>query len=208
MSKQEVQKTLSRMAKQNIAMDSEYALAWLALNMSKIESKMSQADFLRSKSTENEKAFTTPIIRGRMFFFGYLPKTKNDLSFWDEFPIVLVLSRGTKSMLGLNFHYLNPVERVTLLGRLLYFVQDENWIKNNNKKALIDIRYDQLKNKAGLSFYKKCIKRYYFSNIMTKMLYISPMEWKAVPFFPLDKFRGMGKTQIWRLGMGGKTNNR
>lgn len=220
--------------------DADDALAWLAINLSKLETKNNPSNFIssRMKSLQTDNSYWGKIfksgrgsgdIRGHMFFFGYQPETQNQMSFWDEFPLVIVIHKTPNYFLGLNLHYLTPQERVTFLGRLLFFVPDERFSadidldiilekmqgggKNKQggetwKDAFFDIRYNQLKSRQTLWWYKRCIRRYDFTNVITKMVYIDPMEWRTVPFFPLDRFKGMSRDQIWRLGIKGKTNNR
>jgi hypothetical protein len=196
MSKREVQKSLNRLTKTGFSLDDDQATNWLATNLSKIKTGMRQSTFIDSSKTLAKNKSIKP---GIMAFFGYNPKTKDDLPFWDEFPVVIILCPKGAGFLGLNLHYLPPAARAMFLNRLIDYVNDKNWATNPRADALFKITYGMLKSDPKLIKYKKCIKRYYYSNIVSKVAFIPQTEWKAVPFFPLDRFKGMPKKDIWRL---------
>lgn len=170
---------------------------WLAINLSKIQTSMNQNKFIEER-TKNTFSKNT-ISMGSMIFFGYSPKTKTVLEFWDEFPIVIFMHRQPGGFLGVNFHYLPPMKRSLFLNEALKFVSDPNWHKNLNSKTSINLSYPILKMSASMKMYKHCIKRYYFNNIVTKVAKINPDEWKSVPFFPMDKFKGASRQDVWSL---------
>lgn len=196
MSKKEVQKTLNRMKNTGFSLDDEQATKWLASNLSKVKTTMRQSTFIDNSKTLAKNKSITP---GVMIFFGYNPKTKDVLPFWDEFPVSIVLCPKAGGFLGLNLHYLPPGIRAVFLNALLKYVSDKNWATDPNSDALFKITYTLLKSSPKLAQYKKCIKRYYYSNIVTKAAFIPQTQWNSVPFFPLDRFKGMSKKDIWRL---------
>lgn len=196
MSKREVQRTLNKAKNTGFSLDDDRATLWLAQNLSKIQTSMKQNEFVRDSKTLIKDKNLTP---GVMVFFGYNPKTKDSLPFWDEFPVTIVIDPAPGGFLGLNLHYLPPPERSRFLNILLKKVSDQNWHVNPHSDAKFKINYAFLKATEKLSPFKRCIKRYYYSNILTKVALIEPMRWKSVPFFPLDKFRGASRTDIWKL---------
>lgn len=196
MSKREVQRSLNRLKNTGFSLDDDQATAWLATNLSKIKTTMRQSQFIDDNKTLAKNRAITP---GIMVFFGYNPKTKDVLPFWDEFPVVIVLCPAKGGFLGLNLHYLPPGARAVFLNNLLTYVNDKNWASNPNSDALFKVTYMMLKSSRKLAAFRKCIKRYYYSNMVTKAAFINQTQWKSVPFFPLDRFRGMSKRDIWRL---------
>ena len=134
-----------------------------------------------------------------MVFYGYIPKTKDVLQFWDEFPVVIILHEQPGGFLGLNLHYLPPSKRANFLNSLLTFVTDPKWALNNNTNVEFALSYGLLKTTSKLKDFKPCIKRYYYKHIITKVAYIEPVEWKTIPFFPLDKFKGASRADVWSL---------
>jgi hypothetical protein len=179
----------------NFNLGDERATNWLATNLTKIKTTMRQKNYIDNTRQIVRKQLTP----GKMVFFGYNPKTKDELMFWDEFPVTIILHPQKNGFLGLNLHYLPPSSRASFLNKLLKYVSDPNWVKHNNTSVEFRVTYGLLKNTAKMSAYRPCIKRYYYSHIITKVAYIEPQEWKMVPFFPLDKFKGASRADVWAL---------
>lgn len=203
MSKREVQKTLRGLAGRSIK--DEKTTEWLARNLAKIKSSMMGNSFIAN----NKRVLKKPILSpGVMVFFGYTPKGKDYLPFWDEFPVVVVLDCNSDSILGLNLHYLAPATRAKFLNRLIRRASEPEWhLKDGKVKlATFDISYPLIKNNSEFDVtpspkytYEHCIKRYLYTGIVTKVALIDQSDWTKVPFFPLDKFRGMSREEVWKL---------
>lgn len=201
MTKKQVQKVLNRAEKNQLNLNDAETTSWLAKNLARIKTPMNQGKFI----SEQNRKMVRGLMPGKMFFFGYNPKTKQELMFWDEFPIVLFLHFVQDGFLGLNFHYLPPNKRALFLNNLIKNVNNPNWAKTKNDgssfmpDSLIKVTYPFIRGKGDLHFFKPCIKRYYMQQITTKIAFIPPTEWKTVPFFPLDRFRGLNKASVWSL---------
>jgi hypothetical protein len=46
-------------------------------------------------------------LMGGLYYFMYDPKGKDDMPYYDRFPLVMPLKREVDGFLGLNFHYLH-----------------------------------------------------------------------------------------------------
>jgi hypothetical protein len=195
MTKKQVQSALTNFKKTGINLQDDKATNWLASNLSKIKTTMKQDNFIDAKKKVIRKSMTP----GKMVFYGYIPKTKDVLQFWDEFPVVIILHEQPGGFLGLNLHYLPPSKRANFLNSLLTFVTDPKWALNNNTNVEFALSYGLLKTTSKLKDFKPCIKRYYYKHIITKVAYIEPVEWKTIPFFPLDKFKGASRADVWSL---------
>ena len=55
---------------------------------------------------------------GRLNLFGYNPKLRKTLPYYDIFPLVLPLEAISGGFMGMNFHYLPPLLRMRLLERM------------------------------------------------------------------------------------------
>jgi len=196
MSKKEAAKVLTAFGRSGISLDDPKATKWLATNLSKIKSGMRQSSFIDSSKTITKKRQLTP---GRMVFYAYDPKTQDELPFWDAFPVVVILHPKPNGFLGLNLHYLPPSVRAGFLNNLIDLVDDPNWAVYNNYKALIKVTYPILKATKKLKPYRPCIKRYLYPHIVSNIAFISSAEWKTVPFFPMDKFQGATREDVWKL---------
>jgi hypothetical protein len=200
MTKKQVQKVINQLNKTNLDHSDPATTVWLARHLGRIRTTMNQSVFL-----ENQGKTTQRLRPGKMFFFGYDPLTKAELNFWDEFPIVLLLDFTEGGFLGLNLHYLPPTRRALFLNNLLTEVSSPDWSKKTpkgkpaNPESFFKITYPMLKNRGDFKLFKYCIKRYYLRQIVTKISVIPPTEWKMVPFFPLDRFKGQSRASIWSL---------
>src|SRR6056300_1729935 len=62
---------------------------------------------------------------GRMNFFLYDPKGKNELPYYDRFPLVLPIGESESTgFVGLNFHYLSIPMRLKLLNIVAEYSTD------------------------------------------------------------------------------------
>jgi hypothetical protein len=110
-------------SQQEMARLSSDSLKWMKEKIQEIRSPASLAlSIAREKSRQ-----TTRFKLGQLYCFYYDPKGKDDLPYYDRFPMVLVLDRHTDGFLGLNLHYLPYAYRVAFLKKLLnYAVLDDN----------------------------------------------------------------------------------
>lgn len=192
MSKREVGKTIREFNQSGKDIQSDQSTRWLAVNLSKIQTQMDPRKFNQNMSGVSANR---PRI-GTMLFFGYDPKTKSDLPFWDEFPLVIMIHKTQDSFLGLNLHYLSPNVRATFLNNLLRMATNPNYAKD--PPALFKVTYAYLKSTAKMKPFKAAIKRYYFNCVKTKANVISSDEWKFVSFMPIERFRGAKREEIWQ----------
>ena len=131
-------------------------------------------------------------IPGNIVTFKYFPRTINTIPYYDMFPLVLVLKLAPGGFIGLNFHYLHPMDRAHLMGKLQKYmkVYADGTIR-------INIRYDVLKRSVQLVHHKPCIRRYYKAGIKTMFYTLMPNEWDIALFLPTEKFIQTRKQRIW-----------
>jgi hypothetical protein len=192
MSQQDAIEVLRRMFAEGIEMTSPRATEWLRRNLKNIGT-VNPASIIRTSGTESS---ITRFVPGSIYLFGYSPKTKIELPYYDLFPIVLVLNYAENGFIGLNFHYLHPVDRQIFFNLLVAYLNDENFDENPN--AYFDISYATLKATKGLKYYRPAIKRYYYKNVVTKITEIPPIYWKFMLFLPLERFSKEIKENVWK----------
>jgi hypothetical protein len=152
----------------------------------------SPGKFLKSNKLTKESV-------GRLIMYFYDPKHKKTLPYYDRFPLVLYLEpksgkNGVPGFLGLNLHYLPPVERAKMLDAL-YSVAQKN--KNNELKK-IQITYGILKESTKFKYYKPCLKHYLYGHVRSKFLLVDVNEWDMVCFLPLERFEKATKEKVWK----------
>ena len=138
---------------------------------------------------------------GRMYLFYYDAKHKNDrkkLPYWDRFPLIFPIEMYSDGFLGINFHYLPPQQRARLLDALDTLV--------NNKKfddtTKLRVSYQILKSASQMRLFKPCVKRYLFTQVRSKYMYVAPNEWPMCIFLPLAKWQnGVTAEQVYKDSM-------
>lgn len=130
---------------------------------------------------------------GRMFMFYYDAKTKDDLPYWDQFPLVFPIQLYPDGFLGINLHYISPLLRAKLMNAL--------YLTINNKKyddtTKLRISYEILNNASRFKYFKPCVKRYLFSNVRSRYYYVKPNEWDMALMLPTERFVGESKQKVF-----------
>jgi len=192
MSQQDAIQILRRMFAEGIEMTSPQATSWLRRNLKNI-GPINPASIIKTSGTESSIVRFKP---GSIYLFGYNPKTKEVLPYYDLFPMVLILDYAENGFIGLNFHYLNPMDRQIFFNTLVKYLNDEDF--DENPKAYFDLAYATLKATKDLKYYKPTIKRYYYKNIVTKVTEVPPLYWKFMLFLPLERFKKEVKENVWK----------
>jgi hypothetical protein len=166
------------------------ALTWLKGKVDEIKRPATIAQSIAKETSRR----TTIIKPGHMYCYFYDPKTKDNLPYWDKFPMVLVLEKYNDGFLGLNLHYLPPKFRVAFLTKLMKFAQldAENDIKR------MQITYDILNASKRFVEFKPCLKRYLYGHVRSRILTIQPNEWDIAMMLPLQQFKGAKATTVWK----------
>ena len=142
---------------------------------------------------ETTTTFNQSLI-GKMLFFQYDAKTKDKLPYWDMFPLVFLFRVTGNFALGMNMHYLPPVERARLMMAL--------WSVVNTKKlddhSRLLINYKLLNNASKFVYFKPCIKKYLLTNIRSRVMTISPLHWNQVLMLPLSRFMKNTDYKVWQ----------
>lgn len=145
--------------------------------------------------TGNRSDLTNTLLPGRMYMWIYDPKYKNELPYYDTFPLVIILEKDRDSILGLNLHYLPPELRARLMDGL--YERTVN-LDANNLQTRIRVTYTYLRSVAKLRMYRPCIKRYLFSHIKSRMLYVNPDKWDVALMLPTARFKKASINRVYR----------
>jgi hypothetical protein len=168
---------------------SKQSTQWL---LSKIAEIRNPSYIPRGIQAEKERE-TNRFKLGGLYCFYYDPKTKENLDYWDKFPLVLILERYNDGFLGLNLHYLPIRYRVAFLDKLMDFAvtKDDDILK-------MRVTYDILAASRRFKEFKPCIKRYLHNHVKSKILAIQPNEWEVAVFLPMHQFKGAKPQQVWQ----------
>lgn len=126
---------------------------------------------------------------GAMVLFGYNPKTKDALPYYDTFPVVFIVDIYPDGFSGLNLHYLPVKQRAQLMDALMRVAEgpDEN---------KLELSYDLLKTVRSLDQYKPCYKRYLNNFTVTNYVPIERNQWNIAMFLPLARFQKVNITRV------------
>jgi hypothetical protein len=131
---------------------------------------------------------------GRMFMFYYDPKTKDQLPYWDRFPLIFPIELYPDGFLGINLHYIPPLMRARLMNAL--------YLTTNNKlfddTTRLRINYNILKSASRFKYFQPCVKRYLFSHVRSRYYYVAPNEWDMALMLPTERFVGAQKAKVFR----------
>ena len=119
---------------------------------------------------------------GRLNMFFYDPKYKKTLPYYDTFPLVLPLESIPGGFSGINFHYLRPGARFTLLERLQRFAV-RNEVSSRNR---FDVSYDRVKK---IPLVKNTIKKYLYNHVRSNFLRIDYDKAALSVYLPVAQFR-------------------
>jgi hypothetical protein len=133
-----------------------------------------------------------PFIGG-MFHFIYDPKWKEQLPYWDKFPLVIPIEMYNDGFLGLNLHYLPPILRAKLLDALLELKE-----KSSTNQAYMRVSYKILRGVVKQKLFEPCLKRYLSNHIISKIISISDESWEEVAFLPTQQFQKASQKDVWR----------
>jgi hypothetical protein len=130
---------------------------------------------------------------GKMYSFVYDPKWKEQLPYYDTFPLVFPFDFKDDRMLGINMHYLPPGARATLMNALYNTLT----IGEKNTNTALKINYQILKGASQFKYFKPCIKSYLFSHVRSPYQNISPQLWDYTLMLPLARFQKQSADAIW-----------
>lgn len=164
----------------------------------------------RIQSLNNPLAMTRPLVRekdrftrptdrnkflmGGLYYFYYDPKTKDDLPYYDKFPLVMPLKRESDGFIGLNFHYLPLRYRIMFMRKLMPYAiyNDDDEIKR------IRVTYPLLDSSSRLKEFRPCIKKYLYGRIKSRILKVQPEEWDIALYLPIHQFRKEKAKTVWQ----------
>ena len=127
---------------------------------------------------------------GRLNLFGYNPKLRKTLPYYDVFPLILPLEAFSGGFIGMNFHYLPPLLRMRLLERMQATATDKNF----DKDTKFDVTYNDVKR---LSIVKPTIKKYLYPYVQTGFLRINADEAATAIFLPVQRFKKASEAKVY-----------
>ena len=177
------------------AIDAELNASAQGARMSKAKQAKKSVAWFKKKVGESAKGFKPAVLKpGKMFTFGYDAKLKAILPYWDKFPLIVVLDTYSDGFLGLNFHYLSPIDRQKFFTKILKFSNQKGDPMDFTDKARFNISWDAVQN---IKHADKMIHKYLYGHVRTSLLEAPPNEWENVIFLPYQRFVGASAKSVW-----------
>ena len=130
---------------------------------------------------------------GYMYAFKYDPKTKNDLPYYDTFPLIFPVRMDSDGFLGINFHYLPPVLRAKLMNALYSTLTNKKY----DDTTKVKISYSILQSASKYRYFKPMLKKYLRSHVRSQFLEVQVNEWDIAIFLPTESFRKADTGRVW-----------
>jgi len=145
------------------------------------------------KILQRSESMVSTSVLGKMYFYSYDPKWKNDLPWYDTFPLVFPIEKYNNGFLGLNFHYLAPKDRAILMDQLKMYANNKKYDETTKLK----FTYNMLKGFTKIKRAKPTVHRYLTSKVKSKYVLVNADEWEVALFLPVERFRKASKKKVW-----------
>lgn len=165
---------------------------WLREQAKRVTSPIDARRVLNNTKTSDR--LVTSLTVGRMYLFMYDPKLKQELPYYDKFPLVFPFRRVKGGFYGINMHYLPPLMRAKLMDALYTIVN--NQAQDDTTK--LRISYQILSRASRFRYFQPCVKHYLNNHVRTRFLWVPADQWETALFLPLERFVGATKQQVWR----------
>lgn len=193
------QKLLRQAEQDGIVLDnSRQSLEWLRRKYDSIRpSDVIERKFL--SQTDRRRKVPLP---GRLYTFLYNPKTKEQLPYYDRFPLVFPFRRVTGGFYGLNLHYISPKYRAILMESLYNTLNNTDF----DETTRLRFTYQILNSSTKYRWFRPCLKHYLNEHMQSTLIYIEPTEWNLALFVPSEQFRKENKRNVWQESIRSVTN--
>ena len=158
-----------------------------------LRSKIKDLKPTRQALLNDKERLKTNTIIGRMYFYYYDPKLKDELPYYDRFPLVIPIERYQDGFLGLNLHYINPRQRIELLDALSDFATNSKY----DETTRLRLSWAKLKTVGKAFKAKPCVKRYLFKHVDSRFLEITADEWDIAALLPFQDFQGATANKVY-----------
>ena len=168
---------------------SKESLTWFQNNVKKL-GDVNQRKLLKDPAldaTKNPKP-------GDMMMYFYDPKFKEELPYYDRFPLTIMVDTAPKGFYGLNLHYLNYGVRARFLDELMGLAPKN--VKDTTR--LIKLRYDLLQSVRKYKEFKPCFKHYLGEHVASRIARVPMTDWEIAIFLPVEQFKKKSKTSVWQ----------
>ncbi len=164
--------------------DTDRSATWYRSQVNRIASGKTAGQLFREGKLQ-----ARPSV-GRLNLFGYNPKLRAKLPYYDIFPLVLPLEPIKGGFMGMNFHYLPPLLRFRLLERMQARASDRRFDTNTK----FEVNYDDVKS---IKIVKPTIKKYLYAYCQTGFLRINADDAAVAIYLPVQRFKKAPEATVY-----------
>ena len=164
--------------------DTDRSGTWYRQQVNRIASATTARQLFRSGKLNGRPSV------GRLNLFGYNPKYRKTLPYYDIFPLVLPLEPIKGGFMGMNFHYLPPLLSFRLLERLQATATDRRF----DSRTKFEVSYDDVRR---IKIVKPTIKKYLYSYVQTGFLRINADEAAIAIYLPVQRFKKASEATVY-----------
>ena len=164
--------------------DTDRSATWYRSQVNRIASGKTAGQLFREGKLQGRPSV------GRLNLFGYNPKLRAKLPYYDIFPLVLPLEPIKGGFMGMNFHYLPPLLRFRLLERMQARASDRRF----DSKTKFEVAYDDVKN---IKIVKPTIKKYLYAYCQTGFLRINADDAAIAIYLPVQRFKKAPEATVY-----------
>ena len=158
-----------------------------------LKSKIPDLNPTVKKVVIDKNRYVSNSVIGKMYFFYYDPKTKDDLPYYDRFPLVIPIQMYRDGFLGLNLHYIHPKHRIILLDKLSELTTNNKF----NETTRLRLSYSVLASFSKAFEATPCLKRYLSSHVQSRFVQIEANEWDIAALLPVEQFEKASTGKVW-----------
>ena len=142
---------------------------------------------------EDELTLRSRNLNGQMLMYFYDPIGKDELPYYDKFPLTIVVDKAPGGFYGLNLHYLPPILRAKLLDALMDITNNTKY----NETTRMEFTYKKLKAATRYKWFKPCFKHYLTKQVKSKFAIVPASEWEIATFLPTADWKKSGQQKVW-----------
>jgi len=184
---------LNKAAVKGIKPHTDKSLMWFKNELKNLQT-VTERKMLASKELEIVKR-KIPLL-GRMYMFGYDPKYKQTLPYYDRFPLIILVGKAKGGFYGLNLHYLNYRQRALFFDKLQDILLKKNKKQENLNRFMLD--FTRLKDTPQLKAFAPCWKHYLTDHVRTKIMRVPYDYWEPALFLPNEAFTNATRGKVWK----------
>ena len=164
--------------------DTDRSATWYRSQVNRIASGKTAGQLFREGKLQGRPSV------GRLNLFGYNPKLRAKLPYYDIFPLVLPLEPTKGGFMCMNFHYLPPLLRFRLLERMQARASDRRFDSNTK----FEVNYDDVKS---IKIVKPTIKKYLYAYCQTGFLRINADDAAVAIYLPVQRFKKAPEATVY-----------